>query len=113
MEAVQQRNRPTGLIVAVALVVVIGALWAWIASLPAETPEAGGMSQEEVLYFAQDYLPMVMFLTLAGLLFTGFPVAFILGGLALLYGLIGYFLDVFSLIEFFNFRRVDEIRRCG
>ena len=44
-----------------------------------------------------------MFLTLASLLFSGFPVAFILGGIAFLFGLIGYFLDVFSLIEFFNF----------
>ena len=50
-----------------------------------------------------DYLPIFMFSTLAILLFTGFPVAFILGGLALLYGMIGYFLGVFSLIEFFNF----------
>jgi tripartite ATP-independent transporter DctM subunit len=41
--------------------------------------------------------------TLALLLFSGYPVAFILGGLSLLYGLIGYALDVFSLIEFFNF----------
>ena len=40
---------------------------------------------------------------MALLLFSGYPVAFILGGLALLYGLIGYLLGVFSLIEFFNF----------
>ncbi|MGI9336285.1 MAG: TRAP transporter large permease [Gammaproteobacteria bacterium] len=44
-----------------------------------------------------------MFITLAILLFSGFPVAFILGGLAFLFGLIGYSLDMFSLIEFFNF----------
>lgn len=59
--------------------------------------------KEELLYTVQDYLPILMFLTLAILLFTGFPVAFILGGLALLFGMIGYFLDVFRLIEFFNF----------
>ncbi|SVE62575.1 uncharacterized protein METZ01_LOCUS515429, partial [marine metagenome] len=35
--------------------------------------------------------------------FSGFPVAFILGGLAFTFGIIGYFLDMFSLIEFFNF----------
>ena len=58
---------------------------------------------EEFLETIQDFLPIVMFITLASLLFSGFPVAFILGGLALLYGLIGYYLDVFSLIEFFNF----------
>ena len=59
--------------------------------------------QEKLLYLVQDFLPIVMFASLAMLLFSGFPVAFILGGLALLFGLFGYFLDVFSLIEFFNF----------
>ena len=44
---------------------------------------------EELLYLVQDFLPIVMFGTLATLLFTGFPVAFILGGLALLFGLLG------------------------
>lgn len=65
-----------------------------------------GMSeeqQEELLWTVQDFLPIFMFSTLALLLFTGYPVAFILGGLALLFGLLGYMLDVFSLIEFFNF----------
>ena len=57
----------------------------------------------ELLFIIQDFLPIMMFVTLAMLLFSGFPVAFILGGLALLYGLIGYFLGVFSLIEYFNF----------
>ena len=57
--------------------------------------------QEELLYLLQDFLPIIMFASLAMLLFSGFPVAFILGGLALLFGLFGYFLDVFSLIEFF------------
>ena len=60
-------------------------------------------AQDLVLEFFQDYLPLCMFVTLALLLFSGFPVAFILGGLAFLYGVIGYFLDMFSLIEFFNF----------
>lgn len=50
-----------------------------------------------------DYLPILMFLSLAGLLFSGYPVAFVLGGLSMIFGLFGYFLDVFSLIEFFNF----------
>jgi len=57
----------------------------------------------ELLYFVEDFLPIFMFLTLACLLFTGYPVAFILGGLAFVYGMIGYFLGMFSLIEFFNF----------
>lgn len=59
---------------------------------------------EALLYATQEYLPILMFLTLAVLLFSGYPVAFILGGLAFLYGIIGFFLDeYFSLIEFFNF----------
>jgi len=62
-------------------------------------PEA----KEELFYKAQEYLPIVMFLTLAILLFSGYPVAFILGGIALTFGLIGYFLDAFKLIEYFNF----------
>ena len=56
-----------------------------------------------LLWTVQDYLPIFMFLCLACLLFSGFPVAFILGGLALLFGLIGYFIGMFSLIEYFNF----------
>jgi len=57
----------------------------------------------EFVDFLIDHLPILMFLTLATLLFTGYPVAFILGGLALLYGLIGYLFDVFAIIELFNF----------
>jgi len=49
-----------------------------------------------------DKLPMLMFLTLAILLFTGYPVAFVLGGTALGFGLFGFFLDYFSIVEFFN-----------
>jgi tripartite ATP-independent transporter DctM subunit len=50
-----------------------------------------------------EFMPILMFVTLAILLFTGFPVAFVLGGVALTFGMIGYALDVFSFIEFFNF----------
>ena len=63
----------------------------------------GADAQDELLYFTQDFLPIIMFLSLAFLLFSGFPVAFILGGLALLFGLLGYLLEMFTLIEFFNF----------
>lgn len=76
--------------------VVVGVAFAILTSL---SPE----QRTELRWFIEDYLPIAMFLTLALLLFSGYPVAFILGGLALLYGLIGYALGVFSLIEFFNF----------
>jgi tripartite ATP-independent transporter DctM subunit len=80
----------------VALLVLLGLGYAYVSGLDAD-------GKEELLYGVQEFLPIVMFSTLAFLLFTGFPVAFILGGLAMLFGLLGYFLGVFKLIEFFNF----------
>jgi len=56
-----------------------------------------------IFYVSQEYISRAMFLTLAILLFSGYPVAFILGGLSMLFGILGYYLDMFSLIEFFNF----------
>lgn len=97
MEAIAKDEKRNGPLIKVIIVLaIIGIAFATVLNL---SPDA----QEELLYFVQDYLPMVMFATLAILLFTGFPVAFILGGLALLFGLLGYLLDIFSLIEFFNF----------
>jgi tripartite ATP-independent transporter DctM subunit len=86
-------GKAVGLILAL---LVVGGGFAVLSSL---SPEA----QTDLMWFVQDYLPIAMFVTLALLLFSGYPVAFILGGLALLYGLIGYLLGMFSLIEFFNF----------
>jgi tripartite ATP-independent transporter DctM subunit len=83
-------------VVIIGLLVLLGAGYAYVSSLTGE-------AHEEFLNFVHEYLPIVMFLTLAFLLFSGFPVAFILGGLAMLFGLIGYFLGIFKLIEFFNF----------
>jgi tripartite ATP-independent transporter DctM subunit len=83
----------------VTLVIALVAVAVAFAIVTSLSPE----QQEELLWIVEDYLPIAMFLTLALLLFSGYPVAFILGGLALLYGMIGYALGVFSLIEFFNF----------
>lgn len=47
-------------------------------------------------------LPLFMFLALAILMFTGYPVAFVLGGTALAFGMVGYYFDIFSIIEFYN-----------
>ena len=58
---------------------------------------------ESFTIFIEDFMPMFMFASLAVLLFTGYPVAFILGGLAFVFGIIGFFFDMFALIEFFNF----------
>jgi tripartite ATP-independent transporter DctM subunit len=83
-------------VVIVVLLVLLGAGYAYVTGLTGE-------ARDEFLYKVHEFLPIVMFATLACLLFSGFPVAFILGGLAMLFGLIGYFLGVFKLVEFFNF----------
>ncbi len=83
-------------IISLVVLVLIAGTVAYVSTLDAE-------AKEEVFYKVQEFLPIVMFVTLACLLFTGYPVAFILGGLAICYGLIGYFMDAFRLIEFFNF----------
>jgi tripartite ATP-independent transporter DctM subunit len=41
-----------------------------------------------------DYLVIAMFLTFVGLLFTGFPVAWVLGGVSVLYTVVGYYSDL-------------------
>ena len=58
---------------------------------------------EDVVEFFREYLPLFMFATLGVLLFSGYPVAFVLGGVALVFGFLGYLLDTFRLVEFFNF----------
>src|SRR5688572_7989409 len=59
--------------------------------------------EADVLTFLQDHLPLFMFLTLGVLLFSGYPVAFVLGGVALVFGFLGYLIGTFRLVEFFNF----------
>jgi tripartite ATP-independent transporter DctM subunit len=49
-----------------------------------------------------DHLGLLMFLVLALLMFTGFPVAFILGGVSLAFGAVGWYFDVFNLLQFYN-----------
>src|ERR687897_1652786 len=85
-----------GILIPALIIVAAVAAIAIIASMPME-------ARQDLLYTAQDYLPLVMFITLAILLFSGYPVAFVLGGVALTFGLIGYFLGSFKLIEYFNF----------
>jgi len=80
----------------VAVLALLGAGFAYVAGLDAD-------GREELLYRVQEFLPIVMFVTLGVLLFTGYPVAFILGGLALLFGVLGFFLGAFKLVQFFNF----------
>src|SRR5687767_165879 len=83
-------------VVLVVLLVLLGAGFAYVSGL-------NGEQREELLYKVQELLPILMFLTLGVLLFSGYPVAFILGGLALLFGFLGFFLGSFKLVQFFNF----------
>ena len=86
-----------------------GKTWYWLLVLPVVVivgPLVAitlASEEREFIDILIEALPILMFVTLAMFLFTGYPVAFVLGGVALNFGLIGYFLDVFSLIEFFNF----------
>ena len=48
------------------------------------------------------HISLILFVVLALALFCGFPVAFVLGGIAILFGGIGILLDVFHPIQFFN-----------
>jgi len=97
MEAIFRDVRRNGrLIAALAVLLILGIGFVTIMGMDAQ-------AKKQLLWTFQDYLPIFMFSTLAVLLFSGFPVAFILGGLALLFGLIGYFADMFAIIEFFNF----------
>ena len=54
------------------------------------------------MFYIEDYLPAFMFAALAVLLFSGFPVGFVLGGVGLAFGFLGVALDVFHTIQFFN-----------
>ena len=53
--------------------------------------------------FLYDNLPIIMFLTLCVVIFSGYPLGFVLGATALAFGLIGSAIGAFSIIQFFNF----------
>ena len=48
------------------------------------------------------HLALILFFVLAAAMFCGYPVAFVLGGVAILFGGIGILLDVFEPVQFFN-----------
>ena len=48
------------------------------------------------------HLSLILFFVLAVALFCGYPVAFVLGGIAIFFGGLGILLDVFQPVQFFN-----------
>jgi tripartite ATP-independent transporter DctM subunit len=48
------------------------------------------------------HLALILFFVLAIALFSGFPVAFVLGGIAIMFGALGMLFDVFHPVQFFN-----------
>ncbi|MDA1118548.1 MAG: TRAP transporter large permease subunit, partial [Proteobacteria bacterium] len=83
-------------VVAIGLILLLGFGYAYVTGLQ---PAA----RADLLLEARRLLPIFMFFTLGILLFSGYPVAFILGGLALIFGLLGFMLGTFKLVHFFNF----------
>jgi tripartite ATP-independent transporter DctM subunit len=51
-----------------------------------------------VLYWLADHLALIMFVLMFFAIFCGYPVAFVMGGMALMFALAGWLLGVFSLI---------------
>ncbi|UWR38409.1 TRAP transporter large permease subunit [Sulfitobacter sp. W074] len=49
-----------------------------------------------------DLLPIIMFASVIVLIFTGYPVAFVLGGTATIFAILGMMLDRFNFIQFFS-----------
>lgn len=50
-----------------------------------------------------DALPLLMFAMLIALVFSGYPIGFILGGVSIVFGVAGWLIGDFKLVEFYNF----------
>ena len=50
-----------------------------------------------------ELLPIGMFIVLMLLVFTSYPIGFVLGGISIMFGVIGWAAGMFSFVEFFNF----------
>jgi tripartite ATP-independent transporter DctM subunit len=55
-----------------------------------------------VIDWIGQHLALILFLVLTVALFCGFPVAFVLGGIAIFFGALGIAFDVFQPVQFFN-----------
>jgi tripartite ATP-independent transporter DctM subunit len=57
---------------------------------------------DAVLNWLADYLALIMFVAMFFVIFMGYPVAFIMGGMALAFALIGWMLGVFNMIGLYD-----------
>jgi tripartite ATP-independent transporter DctM subunit len=57
---------------------------------------------DPILYWLGDHLALIMFVAMFFVIFMGYPVAFIMGGMALLFALAGWALGVFNLIGLYD-----------
>lgn len=55
-----------------------------------------------MLQLVADNLALIMFVAMFFVIFCGYPVAFVMGGMALFFALVGAWLDVFSMIGLYN-----------
>jgi tripartite ATP-independent transporter DctM subunit len=55
-----------------------------------------------VLDWLADHLALIMFVSMFFMIFCGYPVAFVMGGMALIFGLVGWFLGVFNIIGLYD-----------
>src|SRR5512145_3390939 len=57
---------------------------------------------ETVLYLLADNLALIMFVAMFFVIFCGYPVAFVMGGMALLFALVGWALGVFNMFGLYD-----------
>ncbi len=55
-----------------------------------------------MLEWFTDYLALIMFALMFVIVFCGYPVAFVMGGMGLVFGVIGWLLGTFSISSFSN-----------
>jgi tripartite ATP-independent transporter DctM subunit len=55
-----------------------------------------------VLDWLADHLALIMFVAMFFVIFCGYPVAFVMGGMALLFGILGWLLGVFNLVGLYD-----------
>ncbi|HSE95260.1 MAG TPA: C4-dicarboxylate ABC transporter, partial [Methylomirabilota bacterium] len=55
-----------------------------------------------MLAWLADNLALIMFIAMFFVIFCGYPVAFVMGGMALFFGIAGWLLGVFNFVGFYD-----------